>query len=84
MSRRRADRTPEILAPLVAGDLDRFHQCAPAALLRRGGSFVADELGAVMLAVNGLIGLFGLFSVAGLWMMRGETAWLRDYLSRRG
>ncbi|NQT37527.1 MAG: hypothetical protein HQ581_08565 [Planctomycetes bacterium] len=39
---------------------------------------------AVMLAVNGLVVLFGLFSVAGLWMMRGETAWLRDYLSRRG
>jgi len=39
---------------------------------------------AVMLTANGTIVFVGLLSVAGIWMMRGETAWLRDYLRRRG
>lgn len=37
---------------------------------------------AVMLLVNGVVVLFGIMNVVGLWMMRGETAWLRDYLRR--
>ena len=36
----------------------------------------------IMMVVNGALILLGLVSIAGVWMMRGETVWLRDYLER--
>ncbi len=59
MTRRRGDAGE--MVPLTKGDLQRFRRCAPAALARRGGGFVWDELGgAAQWLALGLIPIVGM------------------------
>src|SRR5688572_8606746 len=58
MSRRNAAAD---MVALTADDMGRFYRCAPAALARRSGGFVGEELGrAVELVITGAVPIVGM------------------------
>jgi hypothetical protein len=51
------------MAPITAEDLSRFHRNAPAALARRGGNFVGEQLGAAFeTLITGLVPIIGMLA----------------------
>jgi hypothetical protein len=57
------EHSEPVMAPITAEDMARFHRNAPAALARRGGNFVGEQLGAAFeMLITGLVPIIGMLA----------------------
>jgi hypothetical protein len=57
------EHSEPVMAPITADDMQRFHRNAPAALARRSGNFVGEQLGAAFeTLITGLVPIVGMLA----------------------